>query len=363
MTERPGLPTAALSLYLEVQRDEILASYGNYLQAGRNPLGADPGIRDQVIAHGAEMLDEVISALGSDNQISAEGSRRLPRQIGAARAEAGLPVIHSLRAFANFFRIVTEAMKSCPGINLEMLSFGMLVLNECIATRTGEAGSSYSDWLLSRVHEALVEERRHLARDLHDRVSAGINAAYRQLELYDIGRPAEPTAADRRVESARDALVHSMQEIRKLTAGLRAEEVEDLEKSLRDYLDSLRGEVAADLMVSGDETWARPNVREQVFLIIREALRNALQHGHPGAVFVRVAIAPHELWATIDDDGAGFDPTTCGQSGGSGVQSMAERAALLGGAISVSSRPGHGTNIELRVPLGDAQKESGPVHR
>jgi signal transduction histidine kinase len=101
--------------------------------------------------------------------------------------------------------------------------------------------------------------------------------------------------------------------------------------------------------------WATPEVIEEVFLIIREALRNVVAHAQAERVLVRVDVAPDVLRASVVDDGRGFQPTDPGQ-GGTGVLSMRERAAMLGGTLTISSRSGQGTRLDLVVPLtGGAQ--------
>jgi signal transduction histidine kinase len=351
MPDEVELSTSALGWYLDAQRGAILAAYRSFLRAGHNPLASSQEAVEQVVAHADETINEVVAVLRSGEQMPVGRPLPLPAKIGAIRAEAGMHMADSLWAASGLFRIIIESIAAYPDGDLKSQTFAMLVLNQIIADRFSQTLTSYCGWLLSRVHQVQVDERLRLARDLHDRVSAGINAAYRQLELLDLARAGDSAAASR-VERARDALVQSMHEIRNLIAGLRgAAQGEGLETSLRSYLESLGGDVAVDIVVDGDETWVAAEVMDQVFLIIREALRNAYQYGKPGAVLVRVAIAPHELWARVDDDGAGFDPETCGASGGSGLRSMEERAGLLGGVIQVSSSPGKGANIEIRIPL------------
>jgi signal transduction histidine kinase len=356
----PG--TMALAHWLECRRAEVMVRYGEYLNAGRSTLAAEQDGPRHALVHASEVLDEVIESLRTGEEITNAGSR-LPKQIGEKRALDGVRPLESLRAAAALFKIITTTLADCPDAQPKELAFAVLTLNQSMSSRINDAASSYSAYVLHKLHQAQADERQHLSRDLHDRVSAGINVAYRQLELYDIRHAENPALADQRVESARDALRQSMQEIRKLIAGLRPDgQLEDLKQSLRRYLDSLGEDVSAEIAVSGDESWVKPEVRDQVFLILREAIRNALRHGHASIVFVRVIIAPHELWATVDDNGAGFDPETCGLEGGSGVRYMEERATLLGGSLRVSSSPGKGTNVEICVPLaqfGDRSRVAG----
>ena len=107
------------------------------------------------------------------------------------------------------------------------------------------------------------------------------------------------------------------------------------------------------LRVSGDESWASPAVVDEVFLILREAIRNAVRHGLPQRLLIGVALTPQELHAWVEDDGRGFVFTGWGEQvfGGVGLASMQERAALIEGRITIDSAPGQGTHVELSVPL------------
>jgi signal transduction histidine kinase len=117
------------------------------------------------------------------------------------------------------------------------------------------------------------------------------------------------------------------------------------------------------LRVSGDETWAPPDVIDEAYQIIREALRNAFSHGNPKLVLISIAIAPHELSAWVEDDGDGFEevkgtgpvpagPVRVGPGRvGTGLAAMRERAAAIGGRLTLVSVPGQGTYVELVVSL------------
>jgi signal transduction histidine kinase len=101
-----------------------------------------------------------------------------------------------------------------------------------------------------------------------------------------------------------------------------------------------------------------PAVIGEAFLIIREAIRNALTHGDPGTLLIDIILAPHELHAWVEDDGCGF--LLGAVSAGIGLSSMRERAALLNGRLAVASTLGQGTQLELLIPLpgtNDARQE------
>jgi anti-sigma regulatory factor (Ser/Thr protein kinase) len=112
-----------------------------------------------------------------------------------------------------------------------------------------------------------------------------------------------------------------------------------------------------------EHSWARVGVRaEEAYLVMREAVRNAVAHSGCGRVDVSLEIDDTELKGHVRDDGTGFDqrePPDGGRDGredggyvaGVGLRSMRERTGQLGGQLEVHSEPGLGTTVEVRVPL------------
>jgi signal transduction histidine kinase len=202
----------------------------------------------------------------------------------------------------------------------------------------------------NRVHEARMDERRRIARELHDRLGEVLTVGLRQLDLDEIIGPEIPEGQS---AIAREVLVEAMRRLRLVTSGLRDEPVTSFEKALADFLNRVCADADVHLVVIGDETWASAKLIDEAFLVVREALRNALNHGVPQSVVVGVEVTRRELRAWVDDDGKGF---ACGDeaespAAGTGLATMRERATLLGGALSIVSKPGRGTSVELSVPL------------
>jgi streptogramin lyase len=101
------------------------------------------------------------------------------------------------------------------------------------------------------------------------------------------------------------------------------------------------------------------DVRREVFLVFKEALHNILRHGNASSVSVGVTVSPRDLRLVVSDDGRGFD--TSEASDGHGLASMSRRARSLGGTLSVTSAPGRGTRLELKVPLPGGRLQAGPT--
>lgn len=345
---------------IRAERPAILTSYANSLEASRSPVIADPRACDQAMMDASEILADVAASVhGSDIQTDGR-YEMLPWIAGPAGAESQLSPADLLRAAETFFDVTVGSLASHVKDDPELLpcfTTAIVALNENISRRIREATLAYTGYLLERVDQAHIDERHRIARDLHDRLGEGMSVALRQLELHELTSNSDALTPSPRAAMAKDAIAEAMRRLRVVTSDLRQESVRSLEKALIQYIDATARDVAADadvrLRVSGDETWASPTIIDQAFLIIREAIRNALRHGSPGMVLIGVALAPHQLRAWVEDDGRGFVPGPRADpvSGGTGLTSMRERAALIGGRLTISSLPGQGTHVELLVPL------------
>jgi signal transduction histidine kinase len=321
-----------------------------------SPVIADSHARGQVMANAEETIADVTGSLRAGTVKIDDRYKRLARAIGETRAETQLSPDDSLRAAEAFFDVAVTSFARYVSDDAELLpSFlvAILALNESISQRVRQATLTYTGYLLDRVHQAHLDERHRIARDLHDRLGEGMSVALRQLELHEIAITKDPPDPTSRTGIVKDALAESMRRLRLVTSDLRQDSVTSLEKALLTYIDSAAADAHVRLRVSGDQTWAPGTVIDETFLIIREAIRNALTHGAPQIVLVRVALTPDELRAWVEDDGRGFVAPQGGDPdfAGNGLASMHERAALIGGRLTVTSVPGEGTRLELIVPL------------
>jgi signal transduction histidine kinase len=347
---------------IRAERTAILASYAKSLAASDSPVLAESGACDQAMTHAAEIIADVADVVqGSEVRIDGR-SEMLPWVIGAAQTESQLGLADLLRAAVVFFDVTVNFLaghvRNDPEL-LPCLITAIVAMNESISRQIREATLAYTGYLLERVDQAHIDERRRIARDLHDRLGEGLSVALRQLELHELSSHSDPPTASPRAAMAKDAIAEAMRRLRVVTSDLRQDSVRSLENALIQYIDSAAGAADVRLRVSGDETWAPPAVIDEAFLILREAIRNALKHGAPRMVLIGVALAPHELHAWVEDDGCGFalghraNPDFTG----TGLTSMQERAALAGGRLTIASVPGQGTHVELLVPLPGQRHE------
>jgi signal transduction histidine kinase len=307
--------------------------------------------RAQVLAHAREIAEKTAQEISGQEPAVHD---MLARDIGATRAATGIHPNESLRASDLLFGAVVRSLAArLTGPDAaRQITTTALTLHEVLARALRAAADSYVSVLLNRVHQAQVEERRRISRELHDHIGNGVAIAQRDLELFEIHREADPERAFTRVQHARRGLTETMEAVRQAISDLRlVEPLESLEKALKLFLESSADpDLIRHVEVNGDETWAPPGTIEETFLIVREALRNTIAHADARQILVRIDISPDELRASVVDDGHGFDPAV-GRRGGTGLLSMRERAALLSGTLMLNSVPGQGTHVELRVPL------------
>jgi len=348
--------SVSLADLLDANRHKILDRYRAELNKSGSTLLARPETEEQVTANADQILSDVIESLRVGQVRIDSHFKVISREIGLSRAADGTHPRESLHAASIFFRTalsVAASLIEAGGLTSDQFVVVALALERSIAARVRESVAAYTSYLLDRVHEVQSEERRRIARELHDRIGHGLSVTHRQLELYDVYRSAEPVRAAAKVAVAQRANLESMTNLRALAADLHPREtVQGLHKALLRYLETADTErVLVRLHVNGDEKWADVDVLDQVFLILREAAHNSLRHAGALTLAIGVDIAPLEIRASVVDDGAGFEPDLRVGAGGVGLSSMYERARLLDGTVLVRSGPGKGTQVDVYVPL------------
>ncbi|WP_300007510.1 GAF domain-containing sensor histidine kinase [Pseudonocardia sp.] len=206
-----------------------------------------------------------------------------------------------------------------------------------------------------QVITAQETERRRLAGDIHDGISQRLVSLAYHLDAAQRALPDRPGDAAEQVRLARGLADLSMDEARSAIGGLRPPVLDDL--GLSGGLTSLARSLP-QLPVTVDVAEVRlPEARElALYRIAQEALQNVVKHS--GAAHARLSFAVDGATARLEivDDGCGFHPDE--KSDGYGMHSMTERAELVGGAVTVRSRPGGGTSVRVTLPLPAAGSEA-----
>jgi signal transduction histidine kinase len=212
--------------------------------------------------------------------------------------------------------------------------------------------------------EARLAERERIARDLHDTLLQGMQGLiWRFQAAADRIPPNEP---------ARQSLEQSLDRADKLLGESR-DKVKDLRPAAKDVADlaqalAAEGEQFAQLhsakfrvSVQGTRRDLHPIVREEGFMIGREAMANAFVHAGAAQIEAEVTYGDGALHVRVRDDGRGIDATFLdadGRPGHFGLVGMRERAKKLGAHLEVWSKPGAGTEIELRIPASVAYRRA-----
>ncbi|MGH2495875.1 MAG: histidine kinase [Ktedonobacteraceae bacterium] len=216
---------------------------------------------------------------------------------------------------------------------------------------------------LQRSHERLLlareEERRRLARELHDSVSQALYG-------ISLGAHAARTALDRDPEHVAEPLDYiltlaevALAEMRALIFELRPEslETEGLVSALSKQAAAWQARNAISVATElCDEPDLPLPVKEDLYRIAQEAMHNTVKHAHASHVDLRLEQTAEGVTMEVWDDGAGFDPSAS-YPGHLGLHSMRERVANLGGKFQIESPPGQGTMIRAHVPTGHERRD------
>ncbi len=212
------------------------------------------------------------------------------------------------------------------------------------------------DRLRDRETEARAqrEERRRIARDLHDVVLQGLSGALQSLRFTHLR--AKNTGLELDLAEELEALARASSGLRSAIYDLRHEKEGPFVKAVESLVGTnrqLAPKRNIGLVVEEGFPEELPGeVGVQLLRIVQEALANARRHSRAGRIEVRLRReAGEEVLAEVMDNGRGFDRASV--QAGVGLSAMRERVDGLGGKIEVRSRPGEGTNVTVRVPLGD----------
>jgi signal transduction histidine kinase len=214
-----------------------------------------------------------------------------------------------------------------------------------------------------------VSERTRIARELHDTLLQSFQGLILNFQSARNLLPARPDQAIESLDTALDraerAIVEGRDAIHDMRAsapadGNFAEEISALGEQLASENEH-SGASSFRVVVEGSPKAIRPVVRDEIYRIAREALRNAYDHAHARTIEAEITYEEKLLRVRIRDDGIGINETHLGEgrAGHYGLRGMRERATHIGAQLEVWSEGGAGTEIELRVPDRIAYKADG----
>jgi two-component system, NarL family, sensor histidine kinase UhpB len=200
--------------------------------------------------------------------------------------------------------------------------------------------------------QAQEEERTRVARDLHDEVNQSLTGLLLRLEA---AREAAPPELEAELAETKALANQAMRELLSLARQLRPTALDDLglKAAIAGQVEQLaRGEIEAEFSADGKFSDLDDDSQLVVYRVAQEALSNATRHSGAAHVTVRLRRSSDDgVELTVSDDGRGFAFDE--SEGGLGIGGMRERALLIGGELTIESRPGHGTTVRLTVPAQD----------
>jgi signal transduction histidine kinase len=197
------------------------------------------------------------------------------------------------------------------------------------------------------------DERRHLARELHDGIGQNLTALKHRLAQVAAELGPGQDALRVRMEAAIGLCSEALEDTRQLSRLLRPPILDDLGLApALQWLGRTIGESSGVAVVVeiGDLPPLGGELQTLLFRVAQEALNNVARHARANSALLRLVAQQAELQLQVIDDGAGFEP---GQARGSGLGGMRERLRLHGGRLELRSAPGHGTRLRAVVPLAD----------
>jgi len=228
------------------------------------------------------------------------------------------------------FTPLVHASDVSQGDYLRLLAYGVLLVGVWRAIRHSEFG------------RAVAEERARVAREIHDGLAQYLFAISTHASMLEAG--ADPKEMLPRIK---EAAIAAQQEARYAILALStAAGRSPFDAALRRYVDVLTADGGLEVELEIDSTISLgPDEQIELFRIVQEGLANARKHAGASHAWVQIGQRGGDRFVSVRDDGAGFEVEDDGA--GQGLRNMRERAASIGGALSLRSAPGSGTALEV----------------
>jgi len=286
--------------------------------------------------------------------------RTYPRAVPAF-VQAGLtsvaivPIVSGDRIFGALSVLSINETKSFPDQDIEILT--------AIGRQAGiaiENAYLYENmrFYARSITQAQENERKRIARELHDDTIQSLIALSRRMEALSTSEEVLPDTAARRIRELQEATGEVIKSVRRFSQDLRPSILDDL--GLLPTLEELTSELnrqdglQAEFRVLGEERRLSSEAELMLFRIAQEALNNVRKHAQATRSVTVVELCDSAIKMTVEDNGKGFKPPMLNEHPAAsklGLVGMYERARLLGGTLVVDSAPGRGTRVIVNVPV------------
>lgn len=291
----------------------------------------------------------------------------------ASRGEWTVAMFSNSPFFGGFSPIFPPMLRSIVGLGMAFAVIRGLEIFQIETDRFMEERNELRlkeevrSHLLARVIVAQEDERKRVARELHDETGQSLSAV-----IMGLGAAAETLTRDtvkaaEIVEDVREIAVRTLEGVRQIIVGLRPALLDDLglapalRRMAADY--SRRSSVQVEVYSNELDGRLPPEVETVLFRILQEGMNNVARHSGAKRATLRLVRGKSEIRAMLEDDGIGFNPaeamahleTGCGL----GLIGMRERASSVGGNVAIVSALGRGTKLDVRLPLVEREYSSG----
>lgn len=302
------------------------------------------------------------------SQVRADGEGRATLSDGVRGWCVGLKVRGYVIGTLEVYAHLASELGDKPNVMAETQLLSGLATQAAIALENAKLYQAVREketnlqQLVERMIRAQEEDRRRVAYDIHDGLAQLMVSAHQHLQTFGIYHQQKDARAEPSLLKGLFMLQKSIEEVRKVIAGLRPSELDDF--GLMAALTLLVSELRDDLgwrveFTDGIEGARLPaSLEVSAYRIVQEALNNARRHGEATRARISVTRSGGDIELVIRDWGRGFDvDALTARIGGSvtghhvGVHGMRERAHLLGGSFTIESEPGDGTTVTVVIPL------------
>lgn len=213
--------------------------------------------------------------------------------------------------------------------------------------------------LTERLFQTQEEERRRIARELHDEAGQALTAVKLSLDSLEQALSGEGGLIRKRIEEIRSMLTRTTSEIRRLSYRLHPTMLSDLglEPALELYLKEManRSSLEMEFRMVGFDRRLPPEMETVLYRFTQEALTNTIKHARAKKFRLSIIKSYPKIIFQAEDDGCGFDGQISGLNKRNlGLLGMRERASLLGGAFHLRTGPGEGTRIRIEIPYEES---------
>jgi signal transduction histidine kinase len=207
--------------------------------------------------------------------------------------------------------------------------------------------------MVEKVISAQEEERKRIARDLHDQTSQALISLIVQLKLVESA--SNKNVRTQAIADLREQLRSTLNDVRRMAHDLRPGVLDDLglTQSIQWFADQCRRNTDINISLTVDAACDHlpPHAATAVYRVTQEALSNVMKHSQATQVGVTIKNVSNGFYLEVRDNGIGFDASRLpGPGEGLGLFGMQERIQLLGGEYSIESAPGQGACLRARVP-------------